>query len=85
MTEIFISPNNEYPRHIGDIYLDVPSFSGNIDNLPEGWKAVISTTPPETLENEIFFEIYPVLIDDVYRQAWDIRPMTEEEAKAIAG
>jgi hypothetical protein len=77
MTHIFISPLNEYPRHIGDIHREHLDFDGV--NLPEGWKPVTPTEPPTILTIETYFEIEPVLVDGNYFQAWGIRNLTEEE------
>jgi len=77
MTHIFINPDNEYPRHIGDIYLDAPEFDGNLDNLPTGWKPVTPTEPPVVAENYTYFEVQPVLINDVYVQSWGTSKLPE--------
>ena len=79
MTHIFINPDNEYPRHIGDIYLDAPEFDGDLDNLPTGWKPVTLTEPPLVTGNQTYFEVQPVLVDGNYLQTWDTRELTAEE------
>lgn len=77
MSNLFINPNNEYPRYIGDIQAEHPDFDGV--NLPEGWVAVEQTERPAVTENEVVYEIPPQLIDGVYKQSWSIRPVTQEE------
>lgn len=77
MTHIFISPLNEYPRHIGDIFREHPDFDGV--NLPEGWKAVTPTDFPTVSSTETYFEVEPILVDGQYVQVWAIRDLTEEE------
>lgn len=75
----YISPENEYPRYIGDIQLEVPSYQEG-DALPEGWKLVEPTDRPESTEPDtITYEIFPVEVDGVFKQAWGNRPMTIEE------
>jgi len=77
MTHLFINPENEYPRHPGDIFLTNPDYDGV--NLPEGWKAVQPTEPPQIEEQEVLFEVFPELTDGIYLQKWETRPMTPEE------
>lgn len=81
MTYLFINSDNEYPRHPGDVLLVKPDFDGV--NLPEGWKPVIPTTPPQPGENQIVFEIFPELVGGEYVQSWSVRDMTQEEIDAL--
>ena len=83
MTHIFISPNGDYPRHIGDIQLDNPNWNGDQSNLPEGWKAVTPVEPPAILENQTAYEEAPKLIDGEYVQVWKVRDLTAKEVKAL--
>jgi hypothetical protein len=77
MTHIFINPNNEYPRHAGDILIEHPDYDGI--NLPSGWQAVQVTEPPTLESNQVLSEIQPELINGSYVQAWSVRDMTAEE------
>jgi len=77
MSNLFISPNNEYPRYVGDILIDYPDFDGV--NLPTGWVAIQETERPPVQENEIVYEISPKLTNGLYKQSWAIRAVTEEE------
>lgn len=77
MSNLFINPNNEYPRYVGDILIKHPDFDGV--NLPEGWKSVEEVDRPIVGTDEIVYEKSPVLIDGIYKQSWGIRPVTEEE------
>lgn len=77
MSSLFISPDNQYPRYIGDILIEHPDFDGV--NLPDGWVAVEPTERPHTGENDIAYEVSPQVVDGVYKQTWAIRPVTEEE------
>lgn len=79
---LYISPENEYPRHYGDIQLDHPDFKLG-DDLPEGWKKVESVEPPKTVKYEVSFEDFPELIDGVYYQNWQVREMTDEEKARV--
>lgn len=74
---LFINPDNEYPRHIGDILIEYPDFDGI--NLPEGWKVVEPINPPVFGEGQILEELFPELIDGSYKQTWNVRTLTEEE------
>lgn len=75
---IFIDPNGNYPRFVGDIILENPAWEvGN--PLPDGWTPVQSTTPPEATTSQILEESYPELIDGVYTQKWTLRDKTEQE------
>lgn len=75
---IYLSPNNEYPRHYGDIMLAHPGWELG-DELPEGWSLVAETEPPFFGENEVLEEVMPVNIDGVLTQTFSVRPMTEKE------
>jgi hypothetical protein len=74
----FISPDNEYPRHYGDIMLAVPGWEFG-DELPEGWHAVEQTQRPTPGSDEIVFEDKPKLVSGKYVQQWGVRAMTAEE------
>lgn len=77
MTGLYISPNNEYPRHSGDIYLEHSDFDGI--NLPEGWKEVKIVDMPDAEFHQGVEENFPELINGEYFQSWTIRDLTEEE------
>jgi hypothetical protein len=75
---IYINPNGDYPRHIGDIKLDSPSWIEGQD-LPEGWKAVVESSYPLISADEIAEETFPVLTDGVYVQTFNVRLLTSDE------
>jgi len=75
---IYISPENEYPRHIGDIQLAHPSFKQG-DDLPEGWVQVAESERPERQTDKVIYEDFPVEVDGVMTQNWQVRDMTAEE------
>ena len=75
---LYISADNEYPRHIGDIHLISPNFvEGN--TLPVGWQAVTETTRPIPGTNKVVVEGFPVEVDGVMTQSWTVRKMTADE------
>lgn len=74
----FISPDKEYPRHIGDIQLAHPSYSEG-DKLPEGWVQVAELERPKAGQDQITVEGFPIEIDGVMTQNWVVRDMTAEE------
>lgn len=75
---IYISPENEYPRHYGDIQLANPSWNYG-DELPAGWTLVAEAQRPELGENQIAYEDFPIEVDGVITQNWKVRDMTAEE------
>lgn len=75
---IYISPNNEYPRHYGDIMIAVPGWKLG-DDLPEGWVQVAEAPVPEYGPDEVPVEGFPVEVNGVMTQSWSVREMTEEE------
>lgn len=79
MSNLFINPNNEYPRYIGDILIDHPEFDGV--NLPEGWVTVEETERPTVGQDEITYEVSPEIVNGIYKQTWAVRPVTEEETE----
>lgn len=80
MAHIYIGPNGEYPRHIGDIKLEHPDCDEN--NLPEGWKEVHPSTPPEVDNGFQLSELAPTEIDGVMYQTWTVIAHTPEFLEA---
>jgi hypothetical protein len=79
---IYISPEGEYPRHYGDIMLASPGWQKG-DDLPDGWRIVEMTEPPQTDEYEVLEQLDPVEVDGALYQAWDVRPMTDAERERV--
>lgn len=76
---LLINPDNQYPRHIGDLRLEHPTWQEG-DALPSGWQEVAyASSIPETKENEIVYEIEPTLVNGKLTQTFAVRPMTAEE------
>jgi len=75
---IYINPQGEYPRHIGDIQLEHPKFKDG-DTLPEGWVKVAEADRPTVGENQVAYEAHPEEVDGVMTQNWIVRDMTQEE------
>lgn len=73
-----INPQGEYPRHIGDLQLEHSNWQIG-DPLPEGWVEVADATMPEPQADQIVYEDFPVEIDGVMTQNWQVRAMTAEE------
>lgn len=75
---LFIKGTDEYPRFIGDVQLDDPSYTeGGV--LPAGWHEVTEADYPTVGEDEIAYEDLPVEVDGVLTQNWQVRAMTAEE------
>lgn len=76
---LFINPNNEYPRHIGDLQLVHPGWKQG-DPLPEGWQEVAyATERPLPGVDELVYEVEPTIIDGKLTQTFAVRAMTPEE------
>jgi hypothetical protein len=79
---LFINPENEYPRHIGDIQAANPGWNYG-DPLPNGWIEVTPTNPPSVPENKALIELAPEEIDGTWTQVWSLRDLTPEEIERI--
>lgn len=76
---LLISPENKYPRYIGDLLIENPSFVQG-DKLPDGWHEVSTTDLPELGVDETFEEVFPVADESGnFIQTFQVRPMTAEE------
>jgi len=75
---IYISPENEYPRHAGDIQLVAPKWKAG-DPMPDGWVQVAEAERPTTGADELAYEGEPVEVKGVMTQNWVIRDLTAEE------
>lgn len=79
---LFISPNNEYPRYIGDIQLENPEYKIN-DKLPNGWKLVQDKNIPDVTGDNIVDEQFPILDESGnYVRNFTVRLMTDDEIAA---
>jgi hypothetical protein len=74
----YISPDNEYPRHIGDIQIEHPSYQMG-DPVPAGWQLVADVAPPAREAGQVLEEGFPVEIDGVLSRNWIVREPTAEE------
>lgn len=74
----YISPENQYPRHYGDIQLAAKGWKLG-DKLPEGWHKVEETTMPKPGTDQLVIEAAPKEIKGVWTQQWTVRDMTAEE------
>jgi hypothetical protein len=73
--------SNEYPRHQGDLELLGWKVG---DPLPENWVEVEYVAPKELDVLEICSPApLPVLIDGVWKTAWNYRFLTEEEIAIV--
>lgn len=76
---LFINPDNEYPRHIGDLQLAHPGWEEG-QPLPDGWRQVeYATELPEVEEDEVIYELSPTMVGGKLTQVFAVRPMTAEE------
>ena len=75
---IYINPNGEYPRHIGDIQIAKPSYKDG-DALPTGWTKVKESERPTAGTNQVTVEGTPSEVDGVMTQSWTVRDLTQAE------
>lgn len=75
---LLITPSGEYPRHIGDLWLEHPDYKEG-DPLPDGWQLVKPVDRPVPDTYEIVYEDSPIEVDGQLVQNWQIRPMTDAE------
>jgi len=75
---LFINPENEYPRHIGDIQLVKAGFKEG-DALPNGWVKVEESERPRAEANQVTVEGAPAEVDGVMTQTWTVRDFTQAE------
>jgi hypothetical protein len=55
-------------------------LEGTKESRPEDtWLPITETDRPEIGENEVAYQIKPILIEDDWVQQWAVRPMTEKE------
>jgi hypothetical protein len=80
---LLIDPQGNYPRHIGDIMVENPTWEEG-QALPEGWIYVNpSEIPAHDISSEKLEEVAPTVGEDgQYYQTWSVRPFTEEEIAA---
>jgi len=65
--------SNEYPRYEADILLDPTA----------NWVAVADTPSPLIANDEMAYQITPILIEGEYIQQWQIRKLSEDELNTI--
>lgn len=75
---IFIDPQGNYPRFLGDLLLEHPDWNKR-KKLPAGWTKVEETSPPVRPRNVILEEDYPEIIDGKAYQKWKLRNIRQEE------
>jgi hypothetical protein len=75
---LYINPDNEYPRHIGDVQLAKSGFKDG-DVLPTGWTQVEESERPTAGNNQVTVESFPETLDGVMTQTWTVRDLTQAE------
>jgi hypothetical protein len=80
-----IDPNGNYPRHMGDLLLEVPEWQ-ETDALPPGWVDVApGVIPAFDSATQTFDELPPALVDGVLTRQFAVRNLTTEEASLLIG
>ena len=75
---LYINPEGEYPRYIGDIQATFPDWEYG-DSLPAGWIEISDSSMPIAGNNEVVEEEFPQEIDGVWTRIWVTRDLTQEE------
>jgi len=75
---IYISAENEYPRHAGDIQLVAPQWIVG-EPLPDGWVKVEESERPAAGTDKVTVEGTPSKVDGVMTQQWIVRDLTQAE------
>lgn len=80
--QLFIDPNGNFPRYLGDLLIENPSYKEG-DSLPAGWIPVIEVEPPAFGKYEILELGQPIESNGVYTQTWQVRAMTTAEKELV--
>jgi hypothetical protein len=85
MTDFYIKlATLEYPRHIGDIWIEHPELEGKFE-CPETYAPVYNGDIPEFDSNiEYLIEETPNLINETWYKNWVVVKYTQEELDDIA-
>jgi hypothetical protein len=79
---MFIDPNGNYPRYIGDLLIENPGWSAE-KPLPLKWIMVEKTPEPLVTEGCRAVESYPENVDGVYRQTWEVVEIPNSYLQAL--
>ncbi len=69
MTIYINADTNEYPRYEADVFLD-PAAT---------WVEVEEVATPVTANDEMAYQVTPILVEGKYVQQWKIRKLSEDE------
>jgi hypothetical protein len=68
-----IDPNGNYPRHMGDLLLEVPQWKES-DPLPSGWIEVAAGEVPQLdPETQTLIELKPVEVDGILTRQFEVQ------------
>jgi len=74
----------EYPRHIGDIWIEHPELNEQYV-CPKTYAIVNDVElPAYDPTKQIIFEIKPILKDGKWYKVWNVRDYNQQELDAIA-
>ena len=68
----------EFPRYIGDVIADSPSWTPDLP-LPSGWAELHIDEPPTTSDTQTALYGTPTLDGTVYRVGFTIKELTDSE------
>ena len=69
MINLYIVNGSDYPRHIGDLLLEHPTYTDG-DPLPDGWEVVNKTEMPPSDGVVYYVEGFPEQTKEGWRQTW---------------
>ena len=69
MTVYINADTNEYPRYEADVVLDPTA----------AWVEVEEVAPPASANDEMTYQVTPILIEGKYVQQWKTRKLSEDE------
>lgn len=75
---MYISPEGDFPRYIGDIMLRNPEWKEG-DQLPDGWHKITESEPPQVSAEETAYVSAVEEKDGKHVLVWASRALTPEE------
>ena len=79
---IFIKNGTDYPRYIGDIQLENPTWEPG-QALPSGWESVQESIQPEISPGTTAREVLPILINGIWVQTWEAVTLSELDIEGL--
>ena len=78
MTAYINTKTLEFPRYVGDVIADSPSWASGLP-LPDGWAELHIDEPPTTSGTQTALYGTPTLDGEIYRVGFVIKELTDSE------